>query len=442
MGRVHQLEAIFLALFVCACGATNTGNPDTGELSGPAGIEVIRSPIARDSMPLVADDDRASFGSDSRAFALELYSQAAAQAGNVFMSPYSIRVALGMLYAGARGDTRSEMTTSLRFGLEEPTLHAAFNATDLALSGRPDELVGHDSPEPPDMPATGDLLLRVVNAAFGQSGLMFETDYLDTLAIHYGGAMYGADFASEPDRERRAINAWVERQTAERIKDLLPQGSIDRSTVLVLANAIYFKGSWLTPFDAAQTRDETFHAPTGDVSIPMMNGYAEQYAAGDGYAALELPYIAPAVRMLFVLPDEGRFDEIEAGLDQAQFDAIRGSLSRHSVVLKLPKFSFDSSFELRDALRALGMVQAFDPLEADLSGITGGQGLYVSKVLHKAFVALDEQGTEAAAATAIVTSVVSAPPPADFFADRPFLFFIYDEPTGQILFAGRVVDPS
>jgi serpin B len=220
-------------------------------------------------------------------------------------------------------------------------------------------------------------------------------------------------------------------------------GSIDASVVLVLANAIYFKGSWLQPFNAANTVEEAFHAPSGDVTVPMMNGFAEQYMAGDGYQALELPYIAPAVRMLFVLPAEGRFDEIEGALDRSRIDQIRQGLARYSVRLKLPKFSFESGFELTPALRALGMELAFQAGSADLSGIAGDPGsLYVSAVLHKAFVAVDEQGTEAAAATAVITSAVSAPPPADFFLDRPFIFLVYDEPTGQILFVGRVMDPS
>src|SRR5690606_13824645 len=235
---------------------------------------------------------------------------------------------------------------------------------------------------------------------------------------------------------------WVEENTNQRIVDLLPPNSIDESVALVLVNTIYFKGSWLDEFDPANTRDEVFHAPGGDVTVAMMNGYAEQYTEGDGYQALELPYIAPAVRMLFILPQAGRFEEIESGLDRAFFDQVRAAVSRWSVTLKVPKFSFETSFGLTSALQAMGVQQLFQPGVADLSGIAGGPGdLYVSDTFHSTFVAVDEQGTEAAAATAVVTSGTSAPPPADFFLDRPFLFAIVDDPTGQVLFVGRVMQP-
>jgi serpin B len=344
-----------------------------------------------------------------------------------------------MLYAGAEAATKEEMAAALSFDLPEPTLHAAFNATALALSGRHKQLAGKKS----GPPSTGDLSLRSVNAAFARKGVIFEMPYLDTLAIHYGTGMFAADFVDHAERERMAINQWTEDRTNGRINDLLPMGSIDPMVELVLVSAIYFKGSWLQPFSTNKTHDELFHAPAGDVMVSMMNGHAEQYAEGDGYQALELPYIAPAVRMLFVLPAEERFDEIEARLSSAFVGEIRDGLSRRAVTAKVPKFSFHSTFELKPALRALGMESVFLAGTADLSGIAGDAGeLYVSDVFHSTFVAVDEQGTEAAAATAIVTSDDSAPSPADFFLDRPFIFMVYDEPTEQVLFAGRVTDPT
>jgi serpin B len=411
-------------------GAEDPGAPDE--------IELVRSALTRETAPVVAASDAMAFGNDSRDFAFELYAQAAEQAGatgNTFISPYSVRVALAMQFAGARGQTRTEMQSALRFNLPEPTLHQAFNSTDLALAGRGNELVNPES--------SGDLVLRLVNGAFGNKDVEFQSAFLDTLATHYGAGMFAADFAGAPEEQRLAINDWVEENTNERIVDLLPPNSIDESVALVLVNTIYFKGSWLDEFDPTKTQNEVFHAPDGDVMVSMMNGYAEQYAEGDGYQALELPYIAPAVRMLFILPAEGRFDEMEGGLDRAFFDQVRGAMSRWSVTLKVPKFSFETSFGLTSALQAMGIQQLFQAGVADLSGIAGAPGdLYVSDTFHSTFVAVDEQGTEAAAATAIVTSTTSAPPPAEFFLDRPFLFAIVDDPTGQVLFVGRVMQPG
>jgi len=439
MTRIH-LAAYGVFGFLWACNATNTGNPSTPG-SAPAGVELVRSSLERTSNPNISADDRTMFGRDERQLSFDLYEQVKVGQTNVFISPYSIAVALGMTYAGAEGETKSEMAQALDFGLAEPTLHAAFNATDIALQGRAHELAGDGGST---QKSSGDgLQLNVVNAAFGQKGLQFKSPFLDVLALNYGAGMFRADFVGHADRERMAINMWVEDQTRDRIKDLLPEGSIGPDVALVLVNAIYFKASWLTPFDVAATVQAPFHAPAADVQVPMMHGPAEQYAKADGYQALELPYVSPAVRMLFILPDAGRFDAIEAGLDAAFFDRVRASLTRYSVDLKLPRFSFDASAKLKPALQALGMKQAFDSGQADLSGIAGNPGdLYIDEVYHKAFIALDERGTEAAAATAVVIREVSLPPPAEFVLDRPFIFVIYDEPTGQILFVGRLLDPS
>jgi serpin B len=352
----------------------------------------------------------------------------------VFFSPYSISVALAMTYAGALGETKQEMARALRFGLPEPTLHAAFNATDLALEGRSRELVNRES--------SGDgFQLKITNATFGQKDATFVQAYLDLLAVNYGAGMFRADFAGNPERERKAINDWVLDQTEQRVKELLPPGSIQSDVLLVLVNAIYFKASWLTKFDPAETRAATFHAPSGETSVQMMHGFAEDYARLSDYQVLALPYLSPAVRALFILPDDGAFAAVEARLDGALLDEARAALSRHSVDVRLPRFGFEAEIRLKAALEALGMRQAFG--EADLSGISGPPGrLFIDEVYHKAFVAMDEEGTEAAAATAVVTRDVSAPPPAEFTADRPFLFLILDEPTGQILFVGRVNKPG
>jgi serpin B len=336
------------------------------------------------------------------------------------------------------------MMSALHFDLPEPELHAAFNATDLALSGRPNELAGDRGAGSGEPKSTGDgLQLNVVNGAFVRRGAELYHPYLDVLAQNYDTGMFVADFAADPDASRKSINDWVLEQTHDRIEELLPEGSITPDVLLVLVNAIYFKASWLTPFDAGRTVPATFHGKGGEVEVQMMHGFAERYAEGDGWQALALPYISPDVNMLFVLPADGRFDEIESGLDRAFVDRIRTTLSERSVDTQVPRFRFESEVKLGPVLQALGMKLAFAAGQADLSGIIGKPGdVFVDDVYHKAFVAVDEQGTEAAAATAIVTKTTSAPQPATFVADRPFLFLIYDDPTGQILFVGRLTDPS
>jgi len=435
---IAALIAIAASLAACNAGstATNTGNPGTDDPSLPDTIELIRSPLARDEAPDLQAAQLASFGDSSRDFALSLYAEVKAEEGNLFVSPYSISTALAMLYAGTLGETKSEMTSALHFDLPEPALHAAFNATDLALQMRKDEIAG-------DEPASGDgLQLSLANALFARAGQTFKEPYLDVLAEHYGTGVFATDFnASEV--ARKAINDWVLDKTEDRIDELLPMDSITPNVVFVLANAIYFKASWLEPFDPADTAKATFHADAGDVEVDMM--HASQllyYASGDGYQAVAIPYVSPSVRMLIVMPDEGRFEEIESNLDRASFDSIYNELREHDVQLQVPKFSYEAELELKPVLESLGMELAFVEDQADLSGITGQPGeVWVDEVYHKAFVALDEQGTEAAASTAVVAIGDAAHPPATFIADRPFLFMIYDDPTGQILFIGRLLNP-
>jgi serpin B len=382
-----------LALCSClvACSVTNTGNPNTDPDSSPSGVELVRSNLQREKNPQLAADDRTRFGGDNRQFAFDLYGGIKDASGNLFFSPYSISVALAMTYAGAMGETKQEMSRALHFGLPDATLHAAFNATDLALEGRKSELVNRES-------SGNGFQLKITNATFGQKDASFVPAYLDLLAVNYGAGMFRADFAANPERERVAINDWVLEQTEQRVKDLLPQGSITTDVMLVLVNAIYFKASWLDKFDPNETRPATFHAPGGDTSVQMMHGFAEQYARGSDYQALSLPYLSPAVRALFILPDAGAFAAVEARLNGALFDEARGALARHSVDLRLPRFSFEAETKLKAALQALGMELAFGA--ADLSGIYGPPGqLFIDEVYHKAFVAMDEEGTEAAAAS-------------------------------------------
>ena len=424
--RSHRSAALWFCL-VSACSTTNTGNP-----VAPDGVKLARSSLKRDTAPDVSAEDQARLGEGNRDFAFSLYQAIRDRGGNLFYSPYSISVALAMTYAGAEGVTENEMAAAMHFDLPEPTLHAAFNAADLSLQGRADERARKGG---------NGFTLNVTNAMFMALGLQPKADYLDTLAVSYGAGLFLADFAADPEGQRLAINDWTGQRTRGRIPELLPARSIASDVAFVLVNAIYFKASWLEPFDRDRTQPAVFHAPAGDVSVSTMHGGGTWYMRGDDYQALELPYVSDAVRMLIVLPDEGQFEAVEARMNRELFDQTRAALGGYAVTVQLPRFTFEAGFELKDALTELGMVSAFSA--ADFSGIAGLPGdIFIDQVYHKAFVAVDEEGTEAAAATAVVGRQLSAPPPAEFIADRPFLFFIHDEPAGQILFAGRLTQPD
>ncbi|NLF78047.1 MAG: serpin family protein, partial [Chloroflexi bacterium] len=254
-----------------------------------------------------------------------------------------------------------------------------------------------------------------------------------------------------PDEAREAINAWIEDETEDKIQDMLGPGSVTTDTRMVLVNAIYFNGSWLNSFEESATQDDTFTLLDGStVTVPMM---AQQeslaYLQGDGFQAVELPYFGGDVAMLIVLPGEGQFEAVQSALDQQQFDAIRQSLAFQTVQLAMPRFEFETSLDLSASLEALGMVDVFDPDLADLTGMfdpaSVDQNLFVSAALHKAYIGVDEAGTEAAAATAIIVGVMSAPvevEPIVLRLDRPFIYTIYDRQTGSILFLGQVMNPA
>jgi serpin B len=285
----------------------------------------------------------------------------------------------------------------------------------------------------------------VVNAIWGQKGYPFLDAYLDTLAVNYGAGLRVLDFQAAPDQSRVVINDWVAEQTEDRIKDLIPQGAIDKLTRLVLTNAVYFNAAWASQFEEAATSDGVFHRPGGsDVTVPMMHqsGYF-QYAEYDDYAAIELPYDGLELSMLILVPSEGSLGSFEQRLTSALAQESIAGLVGQPVVLSMPRFKVESSFGLNDALSSLGMTAAFDQSAADFSGMDGARDLYITDVVHKAFVDVDESGTEAAAATAVIVGATSAPAqPVQLTIDRPFVFAIRDIPTGTILFLGRVTDPS
>ncbi|HET7010615.1 MAG TPA: serpin family protein [Anaerolineales bacterium] len=406
-----------------------------GRVAGLPGSSMAISDKPRDQSPSASPEDIAALAEGNAALAFDLYRSLRAGEGNLFFSPYSISVALAMTYAGAAGETADQMADTLHFTLPQNRLHPAFNAYSLDLEARAEA----DSEGTP-------FELSIANSLWGQEGFPFRDEFLDVLAENYGAGMRLVDFAADPEASRQAINEWVSDETRKKIQDLIPQGAIDAMTRLVLANAIYFKAAWLHAFEAEATSPEPFHLLDGStVDVPMMHQEESfSYSAGPGYQALELPYETGNMSMLIILPEEGQFPTVEQALNEGVLREIVEDLGSRPVVLTLPKFTYESAFALKDVLQELGMSDAFDPDRADFSGMDGARDLFIGSVLHKAFVSVDEEGTEAAAATAVIMQVTSAPidEPVHFTVDRPFIFLIRDGQTGSLLFVGRVVDPS
>jgi serpin B len=412
---------IALSLLLGACGPS------------PA-ASLAKSDLQRITAPDIPPDDLRALVDNNNAFAFDLFRSVRTQDGNLIYSPYSISLALAMTYAGARGATESQMAQTLHF-LPQDQLHPAFNALDLQLAEHGKAQSEEETP----------FQLNIANAVWAEQTYPFLQSFLDTIALNYGGGIRLADFINGYEAVRKEINNWVSDQTEEKIKDLIPEGVLSPDTRMALVNAIYFKADWLSPFNADSTRDAPFQLLDGsEVTVPTMNQDAFiPYSKGNGWQAIEMAYQGETAAMDIIVPDEGRFKEVEASLDPQTASAILSNLQPTSVSLGLPKFKFESEFRLADQLKALGMPDAFDPDIADFSGMSERNDLYISAVLHKAFVAVDEKGTEAAAATAVIVDVASAPVfDVTLTIDRPFIFLIRDIPTGQILFVGRVLNPA
>lgn len=402
--------------------------------SPAASAHLAASEIQREMNPPVLEGDVQNLVDGNNSFALDLYQAVRPESGNLVFSPYSISIALAMTYAGARGETEAQMENVLHFALGQPPTHYAFNALDLGLTQR-GEAVGEDQ-QP--------MKLNIANSVWAEQTYPFLQEFLDTLAVNYGAGIFLADFIDQFEPARLAINDWVGERTEDRIKDLLPENSINPNTRMVLVNAIYFKADWLEQFDADSTRDGVFHLLDGSTStVEMMNnGVYVPYMQGSGYQAVELPYAGGTAAMNIIVPDAGNFEAFESSFGKETYDRIIYGMQPVSVELGLPKFEFDRAIGLSNTLKDMGMPDAFDPDKADFSGMTGNRDLFVSDVFHKAFVAVDEAGTEAAAATAVIMEVTSAPMfDVTLQIDRPFIFIIRDTVSGQILFVGRVLNP-
>jgi serine protease inhibitor len=427
--------------------------------------------VAAPTYALMAMPPQRWIAEQNSVFATELYTKLSETDGNLFFSPHSISTALAMTYAGARGNTAAEMAKTMHFPLPNfiappkpgpnglilqrsggrMTLHQAFKLLQADILRKPKRLGKDQTP----------LELSIANALWPQKDYRFLAAYLKTVGDNYQAGLQELDYKTDPDAARKVINDWVAEQTKDKIKDLLPPQSLNAMTRLVLTNAVYFKGGWVHQFKKTATKDAAFWTtPAKSVDVPTMHqterfGYNETAA----YQTLTLPYAGNTKSMVIVLPKKrGGLAAIEKSLvqprkvpatDRAAIRKRNEMLSIFrpgrpaKVQVSLPKFKFESQFELGATLQAMGMKDAFT-YKADFSGMTGTLDLYISKVIHKAFVDVNEEGTEAAAATAVVMMLKGIDRPEQpkvFNADHPFLFAIRDNTTGAILFMGRVVNP-
>jgi serpin B len=337
-----------------------------------------------------------------------------------------------MTALGAKGETASQIAEVLHLDGE-------------ASAGSLGPLIAavRDAVKPTD---GGDATVATANAGWFDESEPILPDYLDRIRASFGAEPHRVDFRKSPDAARAVVNRWVADQTRDKIQDLLKAEHVTSDTSFILTSAIYFKGYWTIPFDANRTRDGEFHAADGPTPARLMNQSAQRlpYREDDEAQAVALPYKDGSLAMIVVLPKKpDGLAAVEAGLTAERVQEWAASMRPTAVNLTLPRFQSTAEIDLKDVLSGLGMADAFDPAKADFSGITGRRDVFLSAVVHKAFVEVEEKGTEAAAATGIVASRTSAiaPPPVVFRADRPFLYMIRDSATGAILFIGRLAKP-
>lgn len=380
---------------------------------------------ARRLKPSEVDASVLALSAANREFALDLYGRFANQSGNFFYSPYSISTALAMTLAGAHGKTAAELTDVLH--LDRGDVHEAFARLSGALTS----------------PVESGVEFSIANRLWGQKGVSWNKEFVDICKEDYGAALGQVDFAKDPEKARQEINDWCAKETKDRIQDLLGPGTVDGLTRLVLANAMYFKGAWKEQFTEARTRDEAFFLAGGEeITTPLMAaGEVFGYFEEDEFSALEMGYEGSGLSMVVLLPkDRDGLPKLESRLDGALLDRVFHGLEHESVDVTFPRFRIESEFGLAGTLSSMGMPSAFSD-SADFSGVSD-RPLSIGTVVHKAFIDVDEKGTEAAAATAIALRELSAPMEwKQFVADHPFAFLIRDKGTGSILFMGRMADP-
>ena len=418
--------SVVAAIVAAACGGSDA--PE-GHTTVRLLTDVERLPADPSTDPHLAGDAVSSFGTELLGAAL----QTAVAGSNVIVSPASVAIALAMMEPGAVGAARTQLRELLH--IEDPTaFHASMSALEQRLEAREPAAPIATDEEP------GELVARIANGAFLQQGYPFEAAYLEAIGRSYGPVLRELDYEPDPDAAAHEINRFVADATNDRIPELIADGVLQRDTVLTLVNALYLKASWQSVFDAASTEDKDFTRLDGStVTVPLMQGEADATARGDGWVGASKQYVGNLVAQ-FVLPDDGRFDEVasEVGRAFATFE----SEPRGGAPLSLPRFETRHHEELSPALKALGLTAPYE--RGGLLGIARSDTLVLDAVIHETYLAMDETGTEAAAATAAVFRDVSAPldPPGPVVLDRPFLFRIYDLETGATLFLGQVLDPT
>ncbi|PMQ01177.1 MAG: serine/threonine protein phosphatase [Dictyoglomus sp. NZ13-RE01] len=376
-----------------------------------------------------ANDNVKVLADGNNLFAFDLYKVLARKEGNILVSPYSISSALAMTYAGARGNTKFEMKKVLHFNLEDEHLHKTFSEIN-NLFNAPNK----------------NYQLAIANSLWGQIDYPFKKDFVDLIKENYGAGFYEVDFINEENREktRLRINKWVEDNTNNKIKDLILPDDLTYLTRLVLVNALYFKGNWEYKFDPKETNPMDFYlSKDKKLTVPMMHQKNKfNYTENDDIQVLELPYAGGDLSMLIILPKKEKSLEVaEKYLSLEEINKLISDLRENYLDVYFPKFKTEKRYLLNEPLKDLGMIDPFDRNLADFSGITGDKDLVISKMIHKTYIEVNEEGTEASAATAVILELKAVYKPIVFKADRPFIFLIRDRRTGIILFIGRIVNP-
>lgn len=440
--RRPRFSAAIAACLLVGCSSTIVPDESGHGTSKPVpDSSAPGTPIHDDKadVPAATPAERSSFAKASNAFAADLYRELAAPPGNLFYSPASLSTALAMTWLGARGETRDQMTKVLHFGDVPGADPSALTSSAARL------LVSLNDP------THTDYTLSVVNRLFGEKTYGFDTGFLDITHKQFGAELAPMDFKNAFEPARVDINGYVAKSTRDKIKNLIPPGGIDADVRLVLVNAIYMNADWSEPFDKVGTHKAPFHPkPDASIDVDTMHGDVHApYGTVDGVDMIDLAYKGGDLAMTVLMPkDPADMSKLEAKITHGELDTMIGKLKPNTVAVAMPKFKIDPTepMALGGTLSKLGMPLAFKEGAADFSGMfkPGEQPLFISRVFHKAFVAVDEKGTEAAAASAIVMSTESAAmePPASITLDHPFVFAIRDKKSGLVLFMGRLTDPS
>ena len=422
------LLIILVVVAICVALALVTTRRNIERLPQPVQDVISKLPMNNEEPVLVEPEDLYATIDSNNKLAIELYKEINIRNKNTFYSPYSMSTALAMVYEGSKGNTAKELENVFGYQTNSTSRHESFSYLYKKLNNQ-----------------KGDSKISTANALWIQKDYPLLSEYRNAVKTFFGGESEQLDFANQTENSRTSINIWVENNTQQKIKDLLPRGSIKNNTRFVLTNAIYFNGKWETQFDKELTKDRNFTTEMGTiVSVPMMFQESKQkYAEVDNIQILQLPYTNNDLAMTILLPRKGEMAQLEKSLTTDAIAKWQNQLREQKINIYIPKFKTESSYDMITPLMELGVKDLFDS-KADLSGINGRNDLFVSGIFHKAYIDVYEEGTEAAAATAVVGSLKSSiqPSPVEFIADHPFIFMIQDTSNGSILFMGKIADPK